>query len=98
MSDEISYWNEIPLVPGAKEGSEFGNSYSYRVDVPAQVTEQFYFAILDRDGWLLSVREDGPSAEDEITRLLVFVRENEVITILLIGKNSSSLLIERVIK
>lgn len=92
----ISYWNDIPIVPGAKDGLEMDSSYMYSVNVTMDEAEQFYKENLEADGWALSIRETGPNTDGNVPLLLIFEKDQELIRILLMGTDNLSIMMERV--
>jgi hypothetical protein len=95
-SDEILYWEEIPLVPGAVEIEEGDNYCSYSVDMPIEIVEEFYTQMYGQGGWLRATRMTAPGEYPGgiAPILLIFMKGNEGIRILLIGSNTSSITIE----
>ena len=83
----LDQWNDIPVMPQATVGEEFGEStYSYTVPASAPDVQIFYNQKMEELGWTssfsLPVSEEGG--------ILVYQRDSEFITITIVPDQNDS--------
>jgi hypothetical protein len=55
----VTYWENLPVLFGAKDGKTAGFGYLYSIDKPIDEVEEDYLSIMDAEGWTLSNRQDS---------------------------------------
>ena len=74
----VDQWNDIPVMPQATAGEEFGEStYSYTVPAPASDVQAFYTQKLEELGWTSAL--NFPISDEG--GLLSFQKDNDFVII-----------------
>ena len=86
----VANWNDIPIMPQATVGDEFGsNNYSYKAPVSLTDVQTFYTEQMKTLGWNQTL--NMPSGSDVL--LLVYQKDNHFLSITVTPQDNEALVL-----
>jgi hypothetical protein len=88
QSTPLPEWNGIPVMPQASAGDESDGIYVYKIAVTSQEIQDFYNAKLSDLGW-----ESSFSLPMVGTTIMMYSKENQVLSITIMPTDGSDLIV-----
>jgi hypothetical protein len=91
QGEPVPAWNNIPVMPQATVGQAFeADRYSYKVNTTSGEAQAFYRDALGGQGWVESLSIPGSGNDGDV---LVFEKENSILTITFTSMENGLLII-----
>jgi hypothetical protein len=88
-STSAAAWNDVPIMPGARDGSEEQGSYSYTINASITDVQAYYDRMMPLAGWEPFATGEGESGN----LLLMYQKDNITATIGVIDQGGNTLVL-----